>query len=29
MYLETPKGLKDGRPWDEINLAVLRGFDRK
>ena len=19
MYLETPKGLKDGRPWDEIN----------
>ena len=26
MYLETPKGMKDGRPWDEINLAVLRGL---
>jgi len=24
MYLETPKGLQDGRPWDAVNLATLR-----
>lgn len=26
MYLETPKGLKDGRELDVINLATLRGL---
>ncbi len=24
MYLETPKGEKDGEDWDVINLRVLR-----
>ena len=28
MYLETPKGDHDGRPWDEVNLATLRGLIR-
>lgn len=26
MYLETPKGLRDGVQWDVINLATLRGL---
>ncbi len=26
MYLETPKGLREGRDLDEINLATLRGL---
>lgn len=26
MYLETPKGLRDGVEWDVINLATLRGL---
>jgi deoxyribonuclease-4 len=26
MYLETPKGEEDGRSWDQINLATLRGL---
>jgi deoxyribonuclease IV len=26
MYLETPKGLEDGRDLDEINLETLRGL---
>jgi deoxyribonuclease-4 len=26
MYLETPKGDHEGRPWDAINLDTLRGL---
>jgi deoxyribonuclease-4 len=26
MYLETPKGEEEGRQWDAINLATLRGL---
>lgn len=26
MYLETPKGEHQGRPWDAINLETLRGL---
>ncbi len=28
MYLETPKGMENGRDLDEINLATLRGLVR-
>jgi deoxyribonuclease-4 len=26
MYLETPKGEHEGRPWDAINLETLQGL---
>jgi deoxyribonuclease-4 len=26
MYLETPKGTRDGQSWDRINLDTLRGL---
>jgi deoxyribonuclease-4 len=29
MYLETPKGVHEGRNWDEINLETLRGLIRR
>lgn len=28
MYLETPKGIEDGKDLDAVNLAVLRGLIR-
>jgi deoxyribonuclease-4 len=29
MYLETPKGLENGRDLDEINLETLRGLVKR